>query len=288
MTSHLYLVTEDAFHTSYLVNEWCKQLDSQPAHIIIRSDKPSLLSQRMEFHNAHAGKKHLSEDEWKELEKLYGSLSASERCMVSQLGIPPLPVAISEAVFVGKNLNASLATDYLEMISHKEPKPQFFVFLDQVLKHPAWLDAAQDGRVYNAHSAILPYAAGMYAIENIAALKNPEQFRKAAGATVHLVNPGVDEGAILKRRSLAAPFAYDSIWDVKAASYKTAFDLLIQLADDIKSYPDKKPDGVPQDMRLRLAPAFRSKDFTPEKRLDAEQGYLAMKEQEKNKRMSLV
>ena len=92
-----------------------------------------------------------------------------------------------------------------------------------------------DGRIYDAHSAVLPYARGMFAIEQVAATGDIDHFRNAAGATVHVVDEGIDTGPIVRRERLADPFGASSIWECKAQSFILGFDLLLEGAEAVTS-----------------------------------------------------
>ncbi|NES69686.1 MAG: hypothetical protein F6K24_32965 [Okeania sp. SIO2D1] len=71
----------------------------------------------------------------------------------------------------------------------------------------------------NCHSAVLPYARGMHCIENLAIYKNINQFRQAAGVTIHYVDEGVDTGSIIRTERIVDPFCFNSIWDLKGYIY---------------------------------------------------------------------
>lgn len=288
MTSPFYLITEDVFHTSYLLQDWHERFHNQPGFggIIIRAGKPENLAERIAFHQAHAGQKELTGKEWRQLENLYHGLNPAEKEMIAHYGIPRLKADIftSHAQFVGKNLNNGAAVEYLHRISQGTAKPRFYVFLDQLLKHGDWKKAIDEGRVFNAHSAVLPYTAGMYAIEQVAALKDVELFKKAAGATVHYIDHGVDSGPVIHSYTHEKPFGFNSIHQLKAASYMKAFQLLEDLAEKMKAHPDWIPEGQPQDFAQRPHSPFKTDSFTNAVREKAEQGYLEMQKRERTRR----
>lgn len=83
-----------------------------------------------------------------------------------------------------------------------------------------------ENKIINAHSAVLPFARGMYAIEQIAALGIPKIMENAAGATIHYVDTGIDTGSIIRREKIGNIWMHKSIWAVKEESYLLAFQLL--------------------------------------------------------------
>lgn len=134
------------------------------------------------------------------------------------------------------------------------------------------------GQIINAHSAVLPYARGLNAIENIAAVKDIQKFKQSVGATVHYVDAGVDTGAIIRAKRVVNPFRFNSLWELKGYLYLTGFQLLADVAKDITSTQETIPVGIMPD-RNSMGPNFKQKDFTGYKRQQAEKGYLLMKSQ---------
>lgn len=278
----LHLITEDAFHTSYLLAQWCEAGHAQRGQIVIRSEKPENLADRIAFHAQHAGKTELTVEEMEALKALYlGGLSYSEKAMIARYGIPELPAALlkENVQWIGDNLNEGRAVEWLNEASSEAKDPRFFVFLDKILREP-WKAQMEAGHVFNAHSARLPYAAGMYAVENMAAMNDPQKLNLAAGATVHYVNAGIDEGNIVWCEKIPEPLKRcNSIWDLKGASYSLAFTMLTGLATTFHAQGKEfQPKGTKQDMNLRIADHFRAKDFTPEKCREAVANFEAMQQ----------
>ncbi|MBO0882482.1 MAG: hypothetical protein J2P17_19545, partial [Mycobacterium sp.] len=147
------------------------------------------------------------------------------------------------------------------------------IFLDRVLA-PWWIEFAE-GRIVNAHSAVLPHARGMFALEQVAASGDIDRFRRCAGATVHFVDEGVDTGPIIRAERFANPFVFESIYDCKAASYLLAFDLLVGVVRDLLLRPDTVPAGIVQSRAADRD--FHSSEFDERRRLAAAEGYLLMK-----------
>ena len=130
--------------------------------------------------------------------------------------------------------------------------------------------------MFNCHTAVLPYARGMYAIENLAINKNINQFRQATGVTIHYVDEGVDTGSVIRTERIVDPFRFDSISDLKGYLYVTEFDLYVKTTQDILNNNETIPTGIAPDPKL-LGPNFRIKNLTQEKQIQAENSYLWMK-----------
>lgn len=277
MTIPQFLFTEPAFYASYLLSKWLTK-SSDGTHlgqVLLRdhATSPALYRARWEFHRSHAGDRHLSDFAWQKLAILYPGLNETEREMIRSSGVPDLPEPEENIHFIGRDANSPAARRWLE--EHCEPgrDPFFYVSLDRILA-PWWIEISH-GRIVNAHSAVLPFARGSYAIEQIAAVGNINQFRRAAGATIHYVDDGVDTGPIIQAERLKDPFSFRSIWDCKAHSLMLAFDLLVGLARTMRARPGSIPVGLvphPSD-----APEYRRAGFTDETRAAAEANYLALK-----------
>jgi phosphoribosylglycinamide formyltransferase 1 len=181
----------------------------------------------------------------------------------------------NSAAYLGRDINGPEACGWLNSITHSRAAVHVFVFLDRLLAR--WWITKADGRIYNAHSAVLPYARGMFAIEQVAATGNIDHFWSAAGATVHVVDEGVDTGPIVRRERLTDPFGPSSIWACKARSFILGFDLLLKAAENVAgdlvlaSRPPEPPEEA------FGSPEFRRRDFGAARRAAAESGYLMMK-----------
>lgn len=208
---------------------------------------------------------------------LYPEVGATERAMIEAFGVPELAVTHDAATcYLGKDVNGDRARTWIGAMSCLEPGPYVFIFLDRILA-PWWI-AATGSRVINAHSAVLPHARGMFAIEQVAASRDSDHFRQAAGATVHYIDEGVDTGPIIRTEPFPDPYVFDSIWACKAYSYALAFDLLVATANGLLDVPPARPLGTPQPPSPFGAPEFKRADFTADLRGDAERNYLAMRE----------
>ncbi|MGD1700881.1 formyltransferase family protein [Dapis sp. BLCC M229] len=111
-------------------------------------------------------------------------------------------------------MNGEYANNWLIEVAENSPV-YIFVFVTQILKL-WWLEITKH-QMFNCHTAVLPYAQGMYAIENMAINKNINQFRQAAGVTIHYVDEGVDTGSIIRIERIVDLFRFNSIWDLRGS-----------------------------------------------------------------------
>lgn len=272
-----FLITENVLHASYLVDEWSRRfVDSEQfGGILIRDTfDQSRIDTRRQLHQSMRTKESFSETDLATIDEAYSGISDAERAMVKLYGITSVSAdSNTKTTFLGKDLNADPVKRWFDRNTNENQPVLLFVFLDQLLK-PWWINRAK--YIVNAHSAVLPFARGMYAIENIACLKNADDFAKVAGATVHYVNEGVDTGPIIRATRMKDPFIYDSLWEVKAVCYKLAFQLLIATAEMMIAEPLHEHVGTVCEPEF-LGPAFKGKDFTHTRRRQAEDAFLHMK-----------
>lgn len=278
MNSTIFLITEARFHASYLMAEWIKVFDQLPSFggIALREDLPTqaLSSLRSKLHEEFYASHFLSATAIERFREAYPHFNQTDIAMIKLFGVPAYPVSsYPRTTFLGKNLNTHDAWKWLSEVTKTSELPFVFIFLDQLL-NPWWLEMTNNS-IVNSHSAILPYARGMYAIENIAITQDADSFTQSAGATVHYIDTGIDTGPIIATERLFDPFRYDSIWEVKAASFQKAFSLLTRTALSLLE-THVIPEGIPAPKQLR-GPNFNSRDFTYEARRNAEEGYLKMK-----------
>jgi phosphoribosylglycinamide formyltransferase 1 len=270
------LLTENTFHASYLVTRWRETFADDPGRIVLR-ERPlptELRRARDRFHTAHAGERRLDADAWAEFDRLYPDASPTDLAMITEFGVPALSVSAGpDLESLGTQLNSAEAENWLDRQAGQ--KPLLFVFLDKILA-PWWMSRL-DGNIVNAHSAVLPNARGMFAIEQVAAGGDAERFALAAGASVHYVDEGVDTGPVIGTRALSGPWRFDSIWACKAHCFDTAFDLLIETVAEVLRTGEMPPRGVPQPDTPGW-PDFRRRDFDDQRRRRAEEGYLRMKD----------
>ena len=183
------LMTENSFCPTYLFSQWYTKVQKKPFFrgILIRDNKNDASQHSKElFHHLHHNKKLLTSDFIKEIQTLYGGFSKTEEAMIRLFGIPALAQnSFQKSIFLGKNINSEKLKDWLKIECKNEGGICIFVFLDKILS-PWWIELTE-GNIINAHSAVLPYARGMFAIENMASRGDIEEFQRVAGASVHYV-----------------------------------------------------------------------------------------------------
>lgn len=264
------LLTEDTFHAAYLVARWREEIGGPVA---LRADEPSaeLAAEREEFHRRHAGATRLPGTAIAVFDRIYPDSGEADRTMISLFGVPARPAAVGpDLSHLGRDVNGEPAWNWLSGLT----KPYVHVFLDRILA-PWWISTVE-GRILNAHSAILPVARGSYAVEQIAAEQDVDRFVLATGATAHFVDEGVDTGPIIEARPLPDPWACESIWEIKCRCFATAFDLLIETAERVRLTGTALARQRPQAGRPEWH-EFKRRDFDGKRQRDAEDGYLRMK-----------
>lgn len=279
MSTDFYLLTESYLIYCYLVEKWIEAFGECPNFkgILLAEKPPSemILRERRLFHQKYAGQKYLNGDMDRLLQKLYPAMDESEKAMISLFGVPKYStIDYAKTIFLGSDINGEYAKQWLTAACQNTPPPFFFIGVSQILK-PWWMEISKS-QVINVHSAVLPYARGMFSIENIAAVEDIEKFRQSVGTTVHYVDEDIDTGAIIRAKRVVDPFRFNSIWELKGYLFMTGFQLQLDVAQDIISSEDTIPVAVVHDPNLR-GPNFKRKDFTLDKRKQAEEGYLSMK-----------
>lgn len=276
---NFFLMTENSFHPTYLVSQWYTRFQGNPFFrgIIIRDDKNDASQHSKErFHELHHNEKILTSDSLQEIQTLYGGLSKTEEAMIGLFGIPALAQgSFQKSIFLGKNINSEKLKEWLQIECKNEGGICIFVFLDKILS-PWWIELTE-GNIINAHSAVLPYARGMFAVENMASRGDIEEFKRVAGASVHYVDEGVDTGPIIQAVRIKNPFEFQSLSEVKAYSYKLAFDLLIQQASEMIENPQIQSVGL-KAYPTPISPVFSRKDYTPQVEELAEKRFIEMKQ----------
>jgi phosphoribosylglycinamide formyltransferase 1 len=207
---NFFLMTENSFHPTYLVSQWYTRFQRNPFFrgILIRDDKNDASQHSKEqFHQLHQNEKLLASDSLQEIQTLYGGLSKTEEAMIRLFGIPALAQSsFQKSIFLGKTINSEKVKKWLQIECKNEGGICIFVFLDKILS-PWWIELTE-GNIINAHSAVLPYARGMFAVENMASRGDIEEFKRVAGASVHYVDEGVDTGPIIRAVRIKNPFEF--------------------------------------------------------------------------------
>lgn len=275
---NFYLLVDASIICSYLVSRWIEEFSSIPEFqgtiVKEKSQSEHLLKARKDFHAQYYRQSPSTDDFYQELTDLYPSPEQTERSMIKNYGVAKYPTTgYDRTIFLGDNLNSGYAKEWLLEVSQDSP-PSIFVCVTQILK-PWWIEITQS-QIFNAHTAVLPYARGMYAIENMAIRRDISQFRRAAGTTIHYLDQGVDTGAIIRAQRIVNPFQFDSIWDLKAYSYMLEFDLYTKTVKEMLTDRKTMPAGIVSNPELK-GPNFLIKEFTLEKQKQAEESYLWMK-----------
>jgi phosphoribosylglycinamide formyltransferase 1 len=279
MPVRLLLLAEATFHASYLVTQWTKALAASVTTNDIAVREPPLSEEarhaRESIHQRYQGQTRMV-GMVKELRAAYPDLSSTEEAMIRRFGVPAHSARPSaDVAALGTDLNAPAVLEWLSAkLAETTDATVVFVFLDQILT-PWWLKLTH-GRIINGHSAVLPYARGMFALEQIAITQDIDRFTCAAGASVHYVDSGIDTGPIIRAERVCDPFRFDSLWDAKGYIFTRVFELLVQVAQGIVTQPEMFPVGTPPAPELR-GPNFIRRDFTPAASILAAQGYLVMK-----------
>lgn len=272
-----YLLIDHSIICSYLASKWITAYQDLPNFqgILIKDHEhpQAVLKQRQDFHDRFFSKDEQTPDLWKTCEHFYPDMDHTERAMIQNFGVSRYAsTSCSKTHFLGHNLNSSSVQEWLTNIANDHP-PIIFVCATQILK--SWWIELTASRLFNCHSAVLPYARGMYAIENMAAQRDIEQFKKSAGFTIHYIDPGVDTGHIIQAQRLENPFQFKSIWDLKAHTYFWEFGFYLKFSKDLLENPNTSPVGIATREGER-GQNFRMQDFTLSKQQEAEAGYLWM------------
>jgi len=280
-----YLITDASVLCSYLTTLWAERFENHPDFrgIVVREKRPheTQLQARHSFHTQYAGKKHLSESLWKTLTELYSPISQGEQATIQSFtkryGFSAYAVSHHPStIFLDHNVNSDKSRKWLHSVLETNNSPWFFSCIGQIFRSD-WVEYTT-GRLINTHSAVLPYARGIYTIENLAATQDIATFQQGVGFTVHYIDAQVDTGEIIRAERIQDPFQFDTLWDLKSHVYMTSFRRYVDTAEAMIRHPESTPAGIMPNPVLR-GRNFKSKDFSEEKQHQAEQGYLAMKAQ---------
>lgn len=279
-----YIIIEACYHVSYLMKKLSDLIGNDKFSIIVRDKKDLDAKQLNLVHEKYKGRKDLTADELLELSNAYkNNLSKPELELINLHGVPEVHVLSFPIFYRHGNINNPEIQKIL-VEQRSSTKLSAAIFLDCLLKD-WWIDTFYK-RIVNVHSAILPHARGMYAIEQTAAQDdNYANFVKSAGASIHYIDSGVDTGSLIATKKLEKLFECENIWQVKAESYLLAFSLFDKYVrnEDQKSFthtdviPYTDPSG----------PEYRAATFKDEIiRKKAEDNY--KKYQEKSQEHQIV
>jgi phosphoribosylglycinamide formyltransferase-1 len=277
MHSGFYLVVEDSIYSCFLVSEFLAAFGGSPDFLGVLSAESAptddILEARVQFHANHQGASDWPEATSKEWERLYQPLQQSGLAMIRLFGLPSASMSQhTNTLFLGAAVNGVPARSRVESLLRGHGI-WFVTYLTHLLQ-PWWMELA-GSRILNCHSAVLPYARGVNAIENLAADRDINAFRRAAGVTIHYIDEGVDTGPIIWSERLVDPFRFASIWELKASLYKLGIRCYVQTMRNIVERPDSLPAGIVA-CDPSSGPCFRRAGFTEERKRRAEDGYLWM------------
>lgn len=276
-----YLLAENTFESCYFVSRFIDEFEQSRSFlgVLAAEARPAeiILQDRERFHSRFGGATDWSEEFEQIWSGLYQPLNVTSRRMIQRYGVPHFSTSHHEnTVFLGSDINGLTARNCMRDI-FKTANPCWLVtYLPKLLK-PWWIEPAQS-RLLNCHSAVLPYARGMHAIENVAASKDIDAFRRAVGVTIHYIDGGIDTGPIIRAERVTDPFRFKSLWELKGHLYRTGIEWYIQTVRDIIGSADTEPAGIWPSAPLK-GPNYLKKHFTEEKKRQAEEGYLWMKSQ---------
>lgn len=274
-----YLLTENTLESCYFVSRFLEEFgdSSSLLGVLLAEPRPSedRLQERESFHSQFPDAADWSEDHERLWSWLYQPLSPASRRMIEAYGPPRFSTSHHEnTVFLGSHLNAPPVRKRMRELLDIDHPCWLVTYLPKILA-PWWIEISQ-GRLLNCHSAVLPYARGMHAIEQVAASRDIHAFRKAAGITIHYIDTGIDTGPIIRAERLTDPFRFASLWELKGHLYRIGIDWYIQTVRDIISSANTVPAGIAPDIDGK-GPVYLKRDFDEEKRRQAETGYLWMK-----------
>ncbi|MEQ2026603.1 formyltransferase family protein [Xenorhabdus szentirmaii] len=262
------VMTDAFFHTSFLH----EKLRGFQLNWIVRNSRKLDISLLDNIHRELSKKEKITNDDIIKLEEIYQGLNETEKYLAKAHGVPETHSLSSATMIETGNFGESFYQDYLNHECSQD-KDGALIFMTVILS-PFWIEHFEK-RIVNAHSAILPYARGMFAIEQLATAENKEAIERSAGATIHYVDPGIDTGPIIEQKRLPSPWALDSIWGVKGESQLTAFGLLKSYLERENKFQFTDTLPIKQDIK---SPLFMSKTFTDEVKRKAEASFLKMKE----------
>ena len=277
MHNGFYLVVENSIYSCFLASEFFATFGEGREFLGVLSAEPvpaaGVLVGRKRFHEEFGGEAYFDDERRREWERLYQPLDDAGRAMVEQYGLPPFSMSHHRnTVFLGACINGARARNRVASL-FSESRPWLVTYVPQLFS-PWWIELSRS-RIVNCHSAVLPDARGVHAIENIAATRQIDAFRSAAGVTIHYVDEGVDTGPIIRAERLINPFEFQSIWALKAHLYRVGVDCYAKTVADIMQQPHTAPAGIYPSGRCK-GPNFRKKDFTEDRKRQAEEGYLWM------------
>lgn len=206
------------------------------------------------------------------LEKAYGKLSPSDIYLAERYGVPEHHMLSAENLIQTRHFDEACLQKVRARYDQHGRKGAV-VFRDIKL-NPRWA-AFFDGKIVNAYSAMLPYAAGQYAIEQVAVMGDNRKLEQAAGASLHYLGGGRDTPSLIAQEALLHLWDLPSIWAVKGESSLIAFRLLDDYLNTDAAF--SRRDVIKRDLATGYRIFARSTLSGDEKRL-AQKNFLRMKQ----------
>lgn len=212
-------LTETRFHFSFLY----ERMRHRKILWVVKNPRQLNKAILDSVHSLLSKKEFIDENDICLLEEAYGTLSPAEIYLAERYGVPSHHILSAENIIEARHFDEMCLQNVLSRYAQRGRKGAI-VFRDFALD-TRWMTFF-DGRVVNAHFAMLPYASGQYAIEQAAATGENRKLERAAGATLHYLDGVRDTLSLIAQEAFLNLWNLPSIWAVKGESYLIAFRLL--------------------------------------------------------------
>ncbi|OSM98171.1 MULTISPECIES: hypothetical protein [Lonsdalea] len=222
-------------------------------------------------HSSLSKKEFINDSDICLLEKAYGRLSPSDIYLAERYGVPAHHMLSAENIIEARHFDEA-CLQKVRVRYDQDDRKGAVVFRD-IMLNTRWM-AFFDSKIVSAHSAMLPYALGQYAIEQIAVMGDNRQLEQAAGATLYYLDGVLDEPSLVAQEALLHLWNLPSIWAVKGESYLIAFRLLDDYLNTDAAF--SRRDVIKQQIATDYRIFARSTLSEDEKRV-AQKNFLSMK-----------
>ncbi|MFP1910473.1 hypothetical protein [Lonsdalea quercina] len=260
-------LTETRFHFSFLY----ERMRHRKILWVVKNQRQLNKEILDSVHSFLSKKEFINENDLCLLEEAYGTLSPSEIYLAERYGVPSHHILSAENIINAGHFDEVCLQNVRARYEQHGCKGAI-VFRDFALD-TRWMTFF-DGRVVNAHFAMLPYASGQYAIEQIAAMGDNRKLEQAAGATLHYLDGARDMPSLIAQEALLNLWNLPSIWAVKGESYLIAFRLLDDYLNTETAF--SRRDVIQRDIANGYGISVRSTLSEDEKCL-AQKNFLRMK-----------
>ena len=234
----------------------------------------TVLEGKRSLHKELGGIRKLDPRTFDRVRLLYPDLNETSILMIQAFGFPSVAdVGMPKTQFIGPDISPGAVTELIESFIRRSPQHFIFTFIDKIFRGD-WIDPRL--KLVNGHPGVLPFARGIGALEQLAALGDRDLFCQAAGATIHYIDDKVDAGPVIRCQRLLEPFSYESLSQLRAFNFKLVFDLLADVGGTLLIYPDSLPHGVRPE-NFDAFPLYLRSHRTLEVRTNAAIKFLAMK-----------